>query len=45
MSTTDPEKLSDEELLERIAQFDADEYPLAEHAERALQGQESEGES
>lgn len=29
--------LSDEELLERISQFDPDEYPLAAYARQALE--------
>lgn len=41
----DPAELSDEELLARIARLDAEQYPLAEHAERALRGDRQGGSS
>jgi hypothetical protein len=43
----DPEDLSDDELLARIAEYDEEEYPLAKYAKRALDddGQDSEEES
>lgn len=33
-------ELSDDELLERIAGLDPERYPIAKHAQRALDGQE-----
>lgn len=34
---TDPEDLTDDELLERIAAMDPDDVPLAKRAQRILQ--------
>ena len=37
----DPQEMTDEELLETVASYDEDEYPVAKHAKRALsQGEE-----
>jgi len=35
-SPQDPEELSDEELLKRLATLDEEEYPVARDAQRAL---------
>lgn len=40
----DPRELSDDELLERLAECDPEEIPLAKRARRAL-GQDEEGSS
>jgi hypothetical protein len=36
-SNTGLEELSNEEFLERVAALDPNEYPIAEHAQRALE--------
>jgi len=38
----DPQEMSDDELLEYIASFDEEEYPVARHAERGLTAQDEE---
>jgi hypothetical protein len=38
----DPEEMTDEELLETVASYDEDEFPVAKHAERALNQDEEE---
>jgi len=42
----EPEDMTDEELLERVAALDEDQYPVAQHAQRALKrSQDEEGSS
>lgn len=36
----DPAEMTDDELLERIAALDPEQYPVATHAQRALDSQE-----
>lgn len=37
----DPEDMTDEELLERIADLDPDEYPLVERIQRVVDQEDS----
>jgi hypothetical protein len=41
----DPEDMTDEELLERVAALDEDQYPVAKDAQRALRDQDEGGSS
>ena len=42
MSTiTDPEDMTDEELIARLAKEDPEEIPLAKHCQRALERDQS----